>query len=269
MTNPLPLQPEDAEQRARKVVAAALESYARKRIHSYEELALGRLFEKDLLMVALRGITAASELLDELFAAFESSSEETHMGETAQEIALGLASDAVDLGDLVVERDAVLWVAEVKSQTNTVNARSRPQILRVLKRRVGEAARIRAVRRREVRAMIGVLRGNPRDSEITYKARNHADSDIDGFTYRYLVGRSFWEWLTGRPSIYSLLGEIESLSSDIAFSRNASRQRLQRELDEWLSTFGSERSAGHVMRLIDGGHRPPRARRPRPKRDDG
>jgi len=263
---PQAVSPDQSEEHARKAVRRGLEAYATNRIARYERTRLAELLRKDLLMIALRGVQSADELLAELFAAFESSSEETHMGNAIQLIATELARSAIDLGDLLVdEPDGDLWVVEVKSQTNTVNSRSRPQILRILKRRVGEYGRYQPARPRTVRAMIGVLRGTSRDVMMNYRAVNHADRDIDGFEYRYLVGKAFWEWLTLRPGIYSLVGDISDLSVRIAVARSLCLDRMRTQMHDWLDLHDRPHDIPSVLRLVEEGKWPraPRVRKPK------
>lgn len=251
------MTPDVAEGGAKDIVAKALSDYADKRARRYGTLQLRELVEKDLLMMTLRGVPTAKKLLEQAFLAWESSSEETHMGGTAQEVAIALSTGAIDLGDILIERDGSLWVVEVKSQTNTVNSRSLPRIIQVLKRRVDQYSRYQPSRRREVRAMIGVLRGEANDEVLRYRALNHLDQDINGFEYRYLVGRSFWLWLTNRPSMFSLVGDTSSQTTTITRARDACFSRLSEELASWLDACGEPDTASALLNLVERGERPP------------
>lgn len=243
----------DAQERARAVVYGALEEYAQGRVQRYRNLRLRDLLKKDLLMMAMRGVETSEELLDSAMSAFESSSEETQMGSFVQRIATDLAERAIDLGDLVVETpDGDLWIVEVKSQTNTVTGTFRNDLIRKMKDRVEEQSRHRRVRSGRVRALLGVLRGNARSEEIvcSYPTRDRY-ADLNGFQYTYKVGRPFWEWLTGRPGIASLIDTIPTDAAQVAAARAASRNRLQGELMAALEARGPERGILAVLRLAD------------------
>src|SRR5699024_3802789 len=101
-----------------------------------KEMSLKRLLSKDIAMFAARGVESADEYLDTAFNAVESSSEETVMGNHWQKILSAISADTLDTGDLTTVRDGILWVCEVKSQTNTTNAASFPQELRGLRARM-------------------------------------------------------------------------------------------------------------------------------------
>lgn len=243
----------DAQQRAKGIVYDALEEYAQGRIRRYQSLRLSDLLKKDLLMMAMRGVGSSEELLDLALAAFESSSEETQMGSFVQRIATDLAARAVDLGDLVVETpDGDLWIVEVKSQTNTVTGTFRNDLLRKMKERLDAQSRHRRVRSGQVRALLGVIRGDARSEEITCSfPAGDRYADLNGFRYTYKVGRPFWEWLTGRSGIASLVDAVPASAAQVAAARSAARTRLQAELEAAISGRGSERGVLAALRLAD------------------
>ena len=247
---------EEAQARAREIIQQALADYAAGRIRSYETLRLRQLLDKDVLMFALRGVSTAHDFVDEAFAAFESSSEETGMGSTRQRIITELGG-AIDLADLVIQRDNVLWAVEVKAQTNTITGTALPQVLRNLKSKADRYRRSRPARPRQVRAMLGIMRGPSDDRERTYVCQpGEPNTDIDGFTYRYIVGRSFWVWLTGWGSIESLVDRIEEIADSVAAAREEARARLHREMDAWMQTLGLDGSIQSIMAAVDDGKRP-------------
>lgn len=247
------LELSEAQTRARAVVYGALDEFAQGRVRRYETLQLGDLLKKDLLMMAMRGVETSEGLLDLALAAFESSSEETQMGRFVQRIGTDLAERAVDLGDLVVETsDGDLWIVEVKSQTNTVTGTFRNDLLRKMKERLDAQSRHRRVRSGRVRALLGVIRGPARDEEMTCSfPPSDRYADLDGFRYTYKVGRPFWEWLTGRPGIASLVDEVPVSAAEVAAARQATRDRLQDELASALAARGEERGVLAVLRLAD------------------
>ncbi|TAK81023.1 MAG: hypothetical protein EPO16_00460, partial [Dehalococcoidia bacterium] len=181
-----------------------------------------------------------------------SSSEETHMGDCIQKIATDLAERAIDLSDLIVEKDGDLWIVEVKSQTNTLTGRFRNALRRELKQRVDEFSKPKRARGGRVRALIGVVRGDAVDQEIVCEFPAGDEwADLNGFTYSYKVGKPFWEWLTGRPGIGSLIDAIPAEAAKVADARAACRPRLHQELEALLAARGEERGILAVLKLAD------------------
>jgi hypothetical protein len=248
-----PLKADDAERRARAVVYAALDEYAVGRIDRYRRMRLGELLQKDLLMMAMRGVGTGQALLETAFVAFESSSEETKMGGLVQRIATDLAERAVDLGDLVVETaDGDLWIVEVKSQTNTITGGLRNAALRTMKERLEDQSKFRRVRRGKVRALLGVVRGASRSEEIVCQfPSRHRFADLNGFEYSYKVGKPFWEWLTGRPGLASMVDTVPPIAEQVAVARQAALDRLQIDLAESLEKRGFGTDVPAVLRLAD------------------
>ena len=227
------MNPEDRTDRDRELVAAALTDYAARRTAFYERTTLRRLLAKDVLMYAARGIATADEFVDAAFSAMESSSEETNMGTAWQRMIKDLAwPTAIDAGDIMAERDGALWVVEIKAQTNTLNSSSSPQTLRSLQDRVKYHSSFQQARHQPVRAMIGVLRGPDTDREEEYRVseRRNGNKDLDLFKYRYIVGRPFWRWLTGRPSVVSLLGDLPVSATSLRDQREQCVRRLKLEM---------------------------------------
>lgn len=246
------IREDEAESKAASVVQQALREYAQARIASYQQLTLERLLTKDVLMFAMRGVETSRDFIDSAFAAFESSSEETRMGTTWQQIFNGLATKAVDLSDLLVEKDDDLWVVEVKSQINTTTGRFKPSLYRELRDRVLQYSRAQRSRRGKVRAMIGVTRGPATDREIVcdYPPRSPY-ADLNGFTIRYMVGPPFLRWLIGRPSILSLVGDVSDAARSVRDARSECLERLHEEMEQLLAQRGDDRSMQAVLDLIE------------------
>ncbi len=252
------MNPGDRAERDRELVARALDDYAVRRISFYQRVTLKQILAKDVLMYAVRGVQTAQEFLNQAFAALESSSEETNMGTTWQQIIKDLAwPSAIDAGDVMAERDGSLWVVEIKAQTNTLNSSSSPQTLRSLKDRVEYHGAFQPARRQSVRAMIGVLRGPSADRIETYRhdPRRAVNRDLDGFSYRYVVGSSFWVWLTGRPSVVELLGDFDSAGKRLRDARRACVERLGQDLDRMLRERGLVDDIQSVLRIAYGERR--------------
>lgn len=238
----------------RQIVARRIEEYREGRLLYYSDRAslLDDLLKKDPFIPALRGVQTAHEWLEEAFHAHESSSEETVMGNTWQKILGDLTSNAVGGGDFLFEKDDVLWILEIKTQPNTINAGGLIQILRSLKEKVRSHSRDSVPGRRGVRPGIGILRGTPTDTERYYEAKGAVDRDIDGFQYRYMVGSSFLSWLTGLDNPASL---IEVAPGDtLSSAREACRNRLHNQLDSLLTERGLSNDVGSVIRLCEEVH---------------
>ncbi len=235
-----------------ETVRAALQEYAERRLHFYRVKKLGDLLTKDVLMFALRGVASSEAFVEQAFAALESSSEETNMGTTWQKILKDLSYPAViDAGDILAERESALWVVEVKSQTNTLNSSSLPQTLRSLKERIEYHRSFQQARRQPVKATIGVMRGRESDQELTFTSTGTRteNRDLDGFTYRYLVGPAFWRWLTGRPSILSLIGDFSAEAASLAEARARCLANIQAEMRELLAKHDLSPTIASVIKL--------------------
>lgn len=152
------------------------------------------------------------------------------MGNSWQRILSDLSERAVGGGDLLLERDNVLWVVEMKAQTNTLNGVSRPQTVRTLKQKTLAQSRIRHPGRRGVRAMIGVIRGSADDRERTYSDSAPENADIQGFQYREMVGAPFRAWLTGLANPLDLIDDLGSHGHSLASAREECLARLSREI---------------------------------------
>lgn len=243
-------QKNDLQVQARELVDRTVDDYCRRREDYYSDAKLlPKLLKKDVIMVALRGVTSAHEWLDEAFAAHEASSEETSMGNAWQEIVTNLSPSAVGAGDVLVERESILWVVEIKSQTNTLNSASRAQTLKALKAKAMEHLKVKAPGRRGVRSMVGILRGPASDKQKTFVARQAVDRDIDGFEYREMVGAPFLVWLTGFSSLHDLVDPTAPRSTKLAGTRSACIARLHRELEERLHARGLDDTVGSVLEL--------------------
>lgn len=249
---------DEAEQRARDTVMTALREYAAGRILSYESLQLGELLRKDILMMAVRGVTSADDIVEETFAAFTSSSEETAMGNTRQWIITELSERSIDLSDLVRQDADALWIIETKSQENTLTGTYRWEAIRRLRDRIDQyRRRHRPARQRRIKGVLGVFRGPDRNEDIVVDLpHDHDFYHLNGFVYRYMVGRPFWMWLTGRPGINSLVESIDELGESVRQARMSALARLKGEMEDWLAPLSPDRDVRTILRLIDEGHAP-------------
>jgi hypothetical protein len=240
--------PDGRREWAKERIADALERYVVQREQYYADpRLLDKLLKKDALLWVLRGARTIDDWTLLALSAHESSSEETVWGNTWQHILTSLAVNAVGAGDLLVDRDGVLWVIELKSQTNTLNSASRAQTLKVLKAKVEQHDRVRTPGRRGVKAMIGVIRGPDEDRWINHRARSREDADIDGYGYQLMVGATFREWLTGFANPVELLDE-QGLLDRIPLARAACLARLNIEVRERLSAEGLPEDVWGIFR---------------------
>lgn len=236
--------------------AAALEiikDYQCNRIDWYSKIKLSRLLQKDLTMFVARGVDSAEGYLEEAFRAAESSSEETVMGNRWQRIIAQISTDTIDSGDLTTERDGVVWVCEVKSQTNTTNSSSFPQELRALRVRMEEISRRRRATNKPVKAAICITRDNKAKDE-TRVYRNdwqRENEDLNGFEYRYITGEKFWRWLTDYPSEVGLLMPLSEIKDGdkVAEARTQCILRLKRELLDLLSSHNLKNTVDDIVEL--------------------
>ena len=207
-------------------------------------------------MLALKGASSADEFVEFAFSAFESSSEETKMGDVWQRIALDLADPpAIDASDMLLEREETLWAVEVKTQTNTLNSKSKPQTLRELQHSIDRFRSNRTVRRQKVQAMIGIVRGRARDTWQTFHTKLHdtANRDLDGFQYRYIVGKNFWKWLTGRDNIAPAFAAIETARVPMVEARSECIARLKLQMRTTLKTAELSNSIEDVIQFVQAG----------------
>lgn len=241
----------------RDEVLAILAEYQRKRIRFYETAVdLKRLLKKDIAMFALRGVQTVPEFVENAFNAVDSSSEETVMGNTWQQILAQISSNTLDTGDLTTVRDGVLWVCELKSQANTVNANSLPQELRGLRVRQQEIASRARSSRQPVKTALCVARdGKGVDEVRTYgvtDSQRRDSPDLVNFEYRYITGEKFWQWIAGYDSEISLLMPLSDIEGQhVRQARQAAIARLTLELSNRLDENGFDRNIDGIVELRD------------------
>jgi hypothetical protein len=250
----------------REKVFKVIKEYQMKRINWYEEnmkpksrksdvsKLIDKILTKDITMFALRGITTAEEYVDAAFPALESSSEETVMGNTWHKILTQISENTFDTGDITTERDGILWVCEIKSQTNTTNSSSHPQELRALRTRIEEITGRKRVSKQEVKAAFCVTRDkNPKDEFRIFKASavQRENYDLNGFEYRYITGEKFWTWLTGYPSEIGLVMPLSAISGGdkVAEARTQCIQSLKCELLELLTKHNLSNNIDDLVKL--------------------
>ena len=234
----------------KEVVDACLTSYFRSRLNAYDNVGLKQLLGKDILMFALRGVSTAGEFTRQAFAAWESSSEETNMGTFWQQVLIGLSTKSVDAGDLIVQKGTELWVVELKSQTNTLNASGLAQTVRTLKSNVTTLRRTSTPTAHSVNAMIAVVRGAEKDESKVYPGTMPGTGDLEGFRYRYIVGKPLWRWLIGMENVTELLGGQQDNIRQLSSARESALARLQGKMTTALNNHSLEATSEGVAALV-------------------
>lgn len=243
-----------AEQK--KAVYELLSDFANKRKEWYEskqKVNLHALMQKDIVMFAARGVSNAHDFVLESFRAIESTSEETVMGNLRQQICAKVSADTLDTGDMTTLRDGNLYVCELKSQANTVNSSSFPQELRELRDKCDSMQRYRRASKQKVIPAFCVMRNKkPIDEMRVYHAneKDFPNRDLEGFTYRYLAGAAFWQWLIGLDSVDDLIDDFSKINfHNVQQARKKCIARLIKEMDDALRKNGLGNSMNDVLKL--------------------
>ncbi|MDN6822935.1 PmeII family type II restriction endonuclease [Corynebacterium flavescens] len=250
--------PEDLR-RARERCLTILGEYQDRRVNYYEnDISLKKIMAKDIAMFSARGVSNSDEYVEEAFHAVESSSEETVMGTQWQRILSAISEDTLDTGDLTTQRDGILWVCEVKAQTNTTNSSSFPQELRGMRTRMQELQGRQRASKQPVKAAYCVLRDKSNKNQGVNETRvyqspelQRENRDLDNFEYRYITGKQFWQWLTGFDSEIAILmplKDLEDKGERVKLARNAALVKLQKQLRDELGELGLGVSIDDVVK---------------------
>lgn len=250
--------PEDLSNH-RDIALQFIREYQNQRIEWYDKVVLKKFLAKDVTMFAARGCVTAFDYLNEAFHATESSSEETVIGTTWQKILASISDDTLDTGDLTTLRGGVLWVLELKSQPNTTNSSSLPQELRSLRSRKEEIEGRRRASGQQVKAALCIAREGKvnaagKDETVTYRSSTlqRENRDLDGFEYRYISGKKFWQWLAGYDSEVGLLMPISDIDgTNVKLARDRCYVRLSLELTNMLDRNDLGRTIDDLVKLRD------------------
>lgn len=247
------------EEEKKRVAREIIVEYQQSRLDSYGKMRLNQLLGKDTLLFAARGISTAHGFVNEAFLAAESSSEETVMGNSRQALAIRLGQ-ALDGGDLIIVRDGIRYVCEMKSQTNTTNAGGLAAVLQELRKGIQDQQRAMRVHRtvssQEVRGAILVSRSSKsKDEELVYHANTEAKRTypgIDGFSYRYISGVYMWRWVAGVDDPIELFDSIGGLDPEgkLEEARKNALARIHRDLDKQLERRGLPDSIDSIYALV-------------------
>ncbi|AZL08018.1 MULTISPECIES: PmeII family type II restriction endonuclease [Brevibacterium] len=239
----------------RDIALEVIKSYQVQRIEWYDKLKVKDLLNKDVTIFAARGCETAADYILEAFHAKESSSEETVMGTSWQNILAKISDDTIDTGDLTTVRDGVVWVLELKSQTNTTNSASFVQELRGLRTRKEEIESRRRASGQPVKVAMCIARDKKSRDEIRVYSPSdiqRENRDIAGFEYRYITGTKFWQWLAGYDSEIGLLMPISEIDGTaVRMARDRCHVRLVNELFKMLEERGLGQSIDDLVLLRD------------------
>jgi len=197
-----------------KIVGNLLDEFYRRRIEKISTLQLkDTLRRKNPYLYKAIGMEEASGIVNEILAAYMSSSDEGIFGDAffeplAESVANGYVGHTEGI-DVVVEDDTTYKAIAVKSGTNVFNADSRKRQadnFRSLRNRV-------AKRKKIYDAIVGYCYG-----------KKHTKINKHGF--RELAGQSFWEELTDDPDFYLKI-------------INAMENKAQKHLVEYNKAYGA------------------------------
>ena len=240
----------------KQIARDTISKYQAKRLEAYRKMKLNQLLGKDVLLFAARGVTTASSFVDEAFKAAESSSEETIMGNTRQELAI-LLSNSADTGDMTVVRGGVKYYCEIKSQTNTTNFGSLAAVLQELKFDVDndQSSAHRTVTNQRIGAALLISRST---KTIDESRVFHCDSVakqpysmLEGFHYRYISGRAMWQWVADVDDPIELVQPLVKLDGgQVAKARSDALSRVHQELQEKLKDLKLNDDIDSIYELV-------------------
>lgn len=241
--------PDELIEEVPDLLVRSFEHYLRRRLEWYRapKTVLRGLLRKDGLSFALRGIQTADEFAEQAFFAHEASSEETMMGNAWQATLAAISPNSVGGGDLRTERDGTLWIIQVKLSRGQ-NASAEAQDLRMLKTKI-IAETDHHPGRKNVKAMLGFVRGPSVDEWRTYRSKSAANRDIDMFQYQYKAGTEFLEWCSAGFAHASLIASLQPLTSQMQEARTACISAVRVLLRESLTDAGLGLSMTDVLQL--------------------
>lgn len=231
----------------RKEFTAYLER--RRRYYTEREALLHQILQKDPLIFALRGARDAREFIEQALSAHESSSEETMMGHVWQAVLAESSPNSVGGGDLRTERDGTLWIIQVK-MSPLQNSSAEAQDLRLLRTKLLQE-RDHHPGRRNVKTMLGIIRGQSKDEWRVYRAKGQANADIDGFQYQYKSGGSFRRWFNAEFTSSSVLAGIQGGVQAVRQAREDAIEELSGTLRAKLRSAGLRDSIADLLLLLD------------------
>ena len=133
-------------------------------------------------------------VMDELFHALESSSEEGVWGTTMESILVTI-SGGMSGGDLLIQEGDTIWYVEIKSSKNTLNSDSQAQVLRKGRDNVTKGKSTHSTIVKNHHFVLGIVTGTSSDKWKTYPGSKVGTEELRGFKYRELVGENFADWI--------------------------------------------------------------------------
>lgn len=233
------------------LIRAAFEDYLRRRLEYYSapRQLLRNLLKKNGLVYALRGIETADDFAEQVFAAHETSSEETMLGNAWQSALAAVSPNSVGGGDLRTERDGTLWIIQVKTSRGQ-NAGAEAQDLRMLKTKL-ISERDHHPGRHNVKAMMGFVRGPAANEWRTYRSKSVANADIDTFQYQYMAGAPSLEWCSAAFDVEVLIEALQPQVRTVQAARGECVEAVKSALKQALTDEGLKHDMSSVLRLME------------------
>lgn len=198
-----PLNHSYDEEKVLSAVSSALNDFYSSLTENLNQINLGKILKKkNPYLYRAKGISNATQVVDNILSAYVSSSEETIFGNTFFEpiaIIVSGGQKAVTEGvDITVDKDNTIYSIAVKSGTSVFNADSRKcqeQNFQSAQRRAQQA-------HRAFMPVVGYGYGKKKISPRNEKF------------YKELAGKDFWEWLTGDAAFYTKIIEYMGQKPD-------------------------------------------------------
>jgi len=130
------------------------------------------------------------------------------------------------------------------------NAGAEAQDLRMLKTKL-VAETDHHPGRRNVKAMLGFVRGPAADDWRTYRSQSRANADIDTFQYHYMAGATFLKWCSADFDNQRLLADLGTEIKQVHAARGACLAAVQDLLRQQLSGRALPSTMEAVLRLME------------------
>ncbi len=233
-----------------ELIRLAFATYLERRQAFYANPAVivRKLLRRDPMIYALRGVGSAEEFVESAFIAHEASSEETMMGNAWQAALAAIAPNSVGGGDLRTEREGTLWIIQVK-MSRLQNSGAEAQDLRMLKAKL-TAESDHHPGRKNVKAMLGFVRGPFANEWRMHRSKSMANADIDGFQHQYMAGSAFLNWCSADFDQESLFGSLADEIGGVRDAREKCLIEVQRLVSELLTRSNLGADFKDVLRLM-------------------
>lgn len=211
------------EEKVLEAVSNALNNFYASLTKSLDKIDLTTILrKKNPYLYRAKGISNATQIVDNILSAYVSSSEETIFGNTFFEpiaIVVSGGQKAVTEGvDITVDKNNTIYSIAVKSGTSVFNADSRKR-----QEQNFQSAQKRA--QQAHRAFMPVVGYGYGKKKVIAKNEKF---------YKELAGKDFWEWLTGDSDFYTKIAEFmghqpDEFASKFEEAYNKAQNRLVRD----------------------------------------